>query len=124
MRTLLLASLVFVCIPISASPENDYMIHCMGCHLADGQGMPPEVPAFDNALSKMADSSRGRAYLVRVPGASQAPLSDGELAAVINWILSSYTNRPFRKFSTQEVSNYRRQILADPASERTQVLAN
>ncbi len=56
------------------------MIHCMSCHLDGGIGLPPEVPAFDEKLALFAGSDKGREYLVRVPGASQASIDDAALA--------------------------------------------
>ena len=30
----------------AASPEVDYVLHCQGCHLADGSASPGRVPAL------------------------------------------------------------------------------
>ena len=32
----------------------------------------------------------GREYLVRVPGSAQSPLSDAELARVLNWMIRAF----------------------------------
>ena len=118
MRGLPLAALLIICCSAFASPESDYMIHCMGCHLADGQGMPPDVPSFDSRLTQLSATHEGRAYLVQVPGAAQAPISDAELADVLNWILASYTDTRFTAFSADEVAGYRSEIMKDPNAGR------
>jgi cytochrome c553 len=82
----------------AADPRSHYMIHCMGCHLADGRGQPPEVPVLN-----------------------------AELAAVINWMLQVFSGddlpEDFRPFTGEEVTAYRQQILADPASFRATLTA-
>lgn len=103
---------------LTADPESHYMIHCMGCHLADGAGLPPEVPAFGNQLGRFAQTDRGRAYLIRVPGAAQSPINDQALADVINWMLYRYSAatlpEDFRPFDEDEVARHRENILKDP----------
>src|SRR4030095_6008142 len=60
-------------------PEVNYMIHCMGCHLADGSGSPPQVPDVRGEMGRLLGADGGREYLVQIPGAATAPVSDGEL---------------------------------------------
>ena len=49
-----------VSIAINASPKTDYMIHCMGCHAMNGQGMPPEVPRTENVVPVWDGDLAGR----------------------------------------------------------------
>lgn len=120
------AVLLLIAIQTTADPKSNYMIHCMGCHLPDGRGMPPEVPEFNEELGTIVRTERGRAYLVRVPGAAQSPLSDHELASVLNWMLTRYSSdslpESFEPYSSVEVSKYRSQVLADPLAERKGLL--
>ena len=67
----------------SADPRSDYLLHCAGCHLANGRGSPPSVPSLAGPLGRIVSSPEGRDYLARVPGAAQAPISDNALAAVL-----------------------------------------
>ena len=112
----------------SASPRSDYMIHCMGCHTMNGQGMPPEVPAFDSLLGKIVSNPEGRAYLAQVPGASQSPLDDEQLASVLTCVLREFSGDSlpddFQDISAQEVSRVRPVTLADPASVREKLLSD
>ena len=117
MRLLLLLFLLCSA-ELRADPKSHYMIHCMGCHLMDGQGQPPDVPVLDESLGRLIESDAGRAYLVRVPGAAQAPINDAELAGVINWMLNKYSAATlldsFTPYTESEVRQHRHQILADP----------
>lgn len=100
------------------------MIHCMGCHLVSGEGMPPDVPAFNSDLSFLASTEDGRRYLVQVPGASQSLINDAELANLLNWMLKKYAPNPeTRAFTGEEIIKYRHDILADPKAERTRLFA-
>ena len=65
-----------------------------------------------------------RSYLVRIPGASQAPLSDEDLAGVVNWLLKEFNSDTlpdnFRDLSTAEVTAARKNPLLDPVKYRTE----
>jgi cytochrome c peroxidase len=111
-----------------ASPESDYMIHCMGCHMSDGQGMPPEVPAFNQILGDIVSRPGGRGYLIRVPGASQSPLSDERLASVLTWVLREYSGADlpddFQDISLSEVRRFRPVTMKNPGAAREMLLAD
>ena len=122
---LTLLSLTLLCAFAAADPRSHYMIHCMGCHLNDGSGLPPEVPAFDNKLAILAASDKGREYLVTVPGASQSLIDDAALAGVLNWILATYTEEPmYQPFLESEITRYRYTPLANPAHLRDELLGS
>jgi hypothetical protein len=65
-----------------------------------------------------------RSYLVRIPGASQAPISDTDLTDVINWLLHKFNNDTlpanFEEYTVKEVSSARQNILADPLKYRAE----
>jgi mono/diheme cytochrome c family protein len=100
----------------------NYLLHCGGCHLPDGRGVPPEVPSLRAGLGRLTALPDGRRYLARVPGASQAPLSDAELTAVLNWILLTFSAdtlpEDFTPLVADEVASARADVLADPLRER------
>ena len=62
-----------------ASPGEDYMLYCMGCHGAEAQGVPGRIPPLAGALARFMRTSEGRNYVLRVPGAANSVLSDGRL---------------------------------------------
>lgn len=111
-----------------ASPAQvSYLLHCMGCHVADGSGAPGKVPSLRESLPVLAGSSAGRRYLVQVPGASQSPLSDSELAQVLNWMVRTLGATPvpagFTDFTAAEVALYRKSPLLDVRATRARLLA-
>ncbi len=111
---LLLAGLAGVASAESTNPPAiDYMLQCQGCHLADGSGAPDRgVPVLKGSVARFTAVPGGREYLVRVPGASGSPLSDAELAAVLNWMVVYFgpaeQARAFAPYTEEEVAAVRR----------------
>lgn len=120
---LLLVSGAFA--PAGADTRSDYLLHCGGCHRADGRGLPPSVPSLVGSLGYLAELPEGRDYLARVPGAAQSPLSDDELAAVLNWVLWEFNaatlSESFQPLRGSEVGLSRSRILADPLKRRQEI---
>ena len=67
------------------SPETDYALQCLGCHGAEGAGVPGHVPPLSGVAELLATPA-GRARLLAVPGVRQASLSDERLAALLEWV--------------------------------------
>lgn len=120
----LIATLVCSANAFAASPRINYLLYCTGCHAADGAGKPPNVPTLRNELGRMISVPAMRSYLVRIPGASQAPISDADLTAVINWLLYEFNSETlpanFQEYTEAEVSRARQDILADPLKYRAE----
>jgi len=114
--------------PVVLTPpvEANYMLNCMGCHLADGSGAAGKVPSVRESLGMLSRTSAGRRYLVQVPGAAESPLSDLELAQVLSWMvrkLSARTvPRDFADFTATEVAAYRRSPLVNVRESRARLL--
>ena len=108
-----------------AQARLNYMLNCQGCHAVDGRGLN-DIPTMADFVGKFLAVDGGRAYLVRVPGSANAPLSDAELAEVLNWILitMSYAHlpKPFVPYTPSEVYTFRQQPLTDAAAKRQQLL--
>jgi cytochrome c553 len=115
-------SLAGVAQAASADPRADYLLHCGGCHRPDASGVLPSVPPLAGTLGRIIATAEGRDYVVRVPGASQTPLSDDALAAVMNWVLRNFNAdtlpADFEPLTGQEVGQSRRNVLADPQQMR------
>lgn len=107
-------------------PAADYMLHCRGCHLSSGRGMPGKVPALRDRVGLFLTVPGGREYLLRVPGVSQSPLSDAALAALLNWVVRRFGPAQavagFRPFTPAEVTAGRRPPLSDVADRRAALL--
>jgi hypothetical protein len=103
-----------------SQPRFDYLLNCAGCHRTDATGSP-EVPALTQ-IAPFLSTPAGRAYLVRVPGVAQAPLSDERVAALLNWALAEFCGATeFTPYSAAEVAMLRSAPLRDPLSERERV---
>jgi hypothetical protein len=121
-----LAALALGAAAARATPELDYMLHCQGCHLADGSGSPGSVPGL-GGVGRFLRTSRGREYLIRVPGSAQAPLSDARLAALLDWIVARFDPETsaagFRGFDAAEVARWRHSPLTEVDALRASLLA-
>ena len=107
------------------SARSNYMIHCQGCHLSDGTGHEPDVPSLAQ-LGRFVALDAGRRYLTQVPGASQAPISDRELAAVLNWVLATFSPASlppdFPNYTESEVARHRHNSPLDILASRRALL--
>jgi len=113
--------------PTRASASHLYALRCRGCHGPDGAGMPGGVPDLRGALTPFTRTRAGREYLVRVPGAAQAPLDDAELAAVLNWLVAEIGGGAapgFVAYDAASVGRLRARPLIDVAAARRAALAD
>lgn len=113
-----LGGLVALVRPASgAGPEQDYVLHCQGCHRPDGGATPESVPALAGQVARFLQVPGGRAYLARVPGVAQAPLGDDAVASLLNWMVSRFDGAhvpvDFAPYRAEEVRALRREPLVD-----------
>ena len=110
---------------VRASPSQDYMLYCMGCHGAQAQGVPGKIPPLAGSVSLYMRTAEGRDYVLRVPGAANSALPDAQLAAVLNWLAETYgapgAPQP-APFTVAEVTRVRRTPLADVQARRREVV--
>jgi mono/diheme cytochrome c family protein len=109
----------------STAPRSEYesyVLHCSGCHRLDGSGVTGVAPDL-REIGVLVRSAAGRAYLGRVPGVAQAPVSDRELARLLNWVLTEIAQTPLDlPYSAEEVGALRAQPLRDPLAARRDLL--
>lgn len=127
MRPLLLAALLlWVADAAVADPKTDYLLYCRGCHLANGQGVPPVVPTLVDQLGRLLTVPGGREYLIRVPGVSQTPMDNQRLASVLNWVMTEFNAdtlpEEFKPYSDKEIGEARVKVLEDPLRYRAALL--
>lgn len=111
--------------PETLSPRTNYMLHCQGCHLADGSGMHGKVPDMRHKLGRIALMPAGRDYIGRVPGVANAPLTDAQLARVLNWLIPEMTPEvagTFVPYSAKEIGGLRRNRLREVRMVRAHLL--
>jgi mono/diheme cytochrome c family protein len=114
----------FVSMAAQASPAQDYILNCMGCHGTQAEGVPGKVPPLANTLSRFMRTAVGRNYILRVPGAANSALSDAQLAAVLNWLAVTYDSPATNPtpFTIEEVSAVRRKPLVSVLATRSAVV--
>jgi len=124
--SLVCAVAALVCQLAQASPAQDYMLHCMGCHGTQAQGVPGKVPPLANTLSRFMRTAEGRNYILRVPGAANSALSDPQLAAVLNWLAvqfdASAAASNLAPFTSEEVARLRHEPLISVLAARSAVV--
>jgi hypothetical protein len=110
----------------ASGPALDYALECQGCHRADGSGTPGSVPTLRDSVARFLAVPGGREYVVRVPGVAQAPLDDGALAAVLNWMLDHFDRAHvpagFAPYAAEEVGRLRKQPLLNVEVERKRLV--
>ncbi len=128
-RTLLLIALLMASSQTAATDpvQFDYMMNCQGCHLPNGAGYPARnVPAMAGNLGNFLHVDGGREFLVQVPGSAQSDLSDAQLAAVLNWMLTSFSAEQlpsdWQPYGATEVHQLRKSPLIEVAPVRKHLI--
>lgn len=97
--------------------RQNYILNCQGCHLPDAMGAPGLVPRMNGFVGNFLHVEGGREFIVRVPGSANAPIDDGELADVLNWMLQKFSREElpadFKPYEASEVEIYRSNPLID-----------
>ena len=109
-----------------ASPQQDYILYCMGCHGPQAEGVPGKVPPLAHAIGRYMRTSAGRDYVLRVPGAANSVLSDAQLAEVLNWLAQTFDadelSNSVPLFSAAEVTRLRHSPLSSVLATRREVV--
>jgi mono/diheme cytochrome c family protein len=108
----------------AAAGRGYYALHCSGCHQPDGSGSAPhDIPSMKGAVGHFLRLPEGRAFLVQVPGTSNSPLTDAQIAVLLNWMLPQFSRAElppgFVPYTTDEVTRLRKMRLDDVAGTRT-----
>jgi hypothetical protein len=108
------------------TPEVNFQLQCMGCHRGDGSGQAGRVPSFRRTLVPLSYLPQGREFLIRVPGVAQAPLSDADIALLLNWMVRHMSDvrigLRFKDYSAEEVHRQRARPLTGVSAARISVL--
>jgi hypothetical protein len=108
-------------------PRVNFQLQCMGCHHADGAGEDGRVPSVRRTLVPFSGTAEGRDFVMRVPGVAQAPLSDAEVAALLNWMARNLSDVPlpegFVDYTAAEVGLARHRPLAAVREVRSRLVS-
>jgi cytochrome c553 len=100
---------------------QNWTLNCQGCHRPDGTGSTATTPGVAGTVSKFLSADGGREYLARVPGVATSPLTDADLAEVLNWMLwrfdRAHLPSGFVAFIPAEVRELRKRPLRLEASQ-------
>ena len=106
--------------------RQNYILNCQGCHLPDGSGSKGNVPRMNDFVGYFLHVPGGREFIVQVPGAASAPISDRELADVMNWMLLNFSRNelpdPFVPYDAEEIGELRKEPLIDIHQRREELL--
>jgi len=117
----------FAAAAAQASPQQYYILFCMGCHGPQAEGVPGKVPPLANSLARYMRTAAGRNYILRVPGAANSVLTDAQLAGVLNWLAQTFDGEELDKshaalFTTEEVTGLRHSPLQSVLATRSAVV--
>jgi hypothetical protein len=100
---------------------QNWTLNCQGCHRFDGSGSDATAPGIAGTVAKFLLVPGGREYLIRVPGVATSPLSDTDLAEVMNWMLWRFDKEhlpaSFQPYTAAEIAPLRAQPLRLEASQ-------
>ncbi len=106
--------------------RQNYILNCQGCHLPDGSGSKGNVPKMNDFVGYFLHVPGGREFIVQVPGAAGAPISDQELADVMNWMLLNFSKNelpdPFVPYNAEEIAKLRKEPLIDMHHRREELI--
>jgi hypothetical protein len=123
------APVIVVCALLAANPtslnvvQSTYLERCGGCHGIQGISAPGEVPSLRGQVGYFLCKPEARAYLVRLPSLATSPLSNQELADLINFVVfdlggARAVGGSYQMFTEAEVRTLRTRPLKDVALAR------
>jgi mono/diheme cytochrome c family protein len=111
----------------AGSARINYLLHCSGCHQQDGTGsIENGIPNMKGRVGHFLRTPEGRAFLVQVPGTSQAALNDADIAQLLNWMVDALSRNEvpanFLPYSSEEVARLRANRLDDVPGYRAGIV--
>ena len=108
-------------------PATQYLIHCSGCHRADGSGsLRGGIPDLRGYVGSFGRVDNGRTYLMHVPGVVGSGLDNADIAAVMNYIFERWADAPASDpvplFTAAEVAQLRKRSVPDVVKARRRVV--
>lgn len=108
--------------------RQNYILKCQGCHGPEAHGDRSLTPPMAGMVSRFLAVPGGRDYLARVPGVATAPVTDAELAELLNWTLyrfdAAHVPAGFQPYRASELARLRKSPLRTEASTMRQSLVD
>jgi cytochrome c553 len=106
----------------AAAPEGNgisraaagYLLNCGGCHGIGGKSSDSAVPTLRGQVASFLCLPEGRSFIARLPNVAFAPLSDEDLAEVMNFVVAFDDGNPpvgAVPYTRQEIAELRRRPL-------------
>jgi mono/diheme cytochrome c family protein len=73
--------------PVLNDTQVTYLERCGGCHGIQGHSAPGKVPSLRGQVRYFLCLPESRAYLVQLPSVSRSPLTDNEVADLMNFVV-------------------------------------
>ena len=106
--------------------RQNYILNCQGCHLPDAMGAVGLVPRMKDFVGNFLHVEGGREFIVQVPGSANSPISDSELADVLNWMLYNFSEEQvpenFQPYTGKEIGSLRAKPLMDVNGTRERLI--
>jgi hypothetical protein len=107
--------------PEHMSPRATYLERCGGCHGVDGRAFAATVPDLKGKVGYFLCAPAGRDYVGRLPNIVFSRITDGELAALLNYVVfdlgGESVPKGARAFTPAEAGRLRRRPLSIPDLE-------
>lgn len=105
---------------------TNYLLHCQGCHMPEGQGALGAVPRLKNFVGYYLHSREGRDFIAQVPGVTMSSLDNEELSELLNWMVRAYSAEQlpdkFIPYTADEIASLRKTPNPDPLGQRNEIL--
>ena len=90
-------------------PQEDYLLHCSGCHVRDGSGSAEgRIPRLEGQIGHFMKLPEGRRFVVQVPGVMNSGLGNEDVEALMNWMIPHFAgaslDREFVPYSAGEIA--------------------
>lgn len=110
-----------------AKARLQYLQYCVGCHGMDGSGAPTKgVPSMRGTLGRFLQQPGGREFIVQVPGVMNSPLSDRDIADLMNWLLPQVSAptlpASLAPYEASEISRLRASRPVDVPAQRQRLI--
>jgi mono/diheme cytochrome c family protein len=100
--------------PKIAATPGAYLLYCGGCHGINGHSSDAAVPSLKGQVDAFLCLPSGREYLIRLPNVAFAPLTDAQLADLMNFVVGlgqTRTGKGDLPYTAAEVGTLRRKPL-------------